>query len=584
MKSKIVSGSGFGGVCNYIYDHGDPVMIDGNMTADAPRELASEFRQIAAQRGEISKPVIHIALSLPPGDHATPEQWREIVRDYLIKMGLDPSQHQYIAIQHHDRPHDHIHIICNAISLDGENWCDKWSVRRSIRACGEIEQAHTYLRQTAQTMNLNESPTDTDADATRKWIARELLSIKKEISIQMKIHETGPIMSQSDFMALIQARGIMPVPMLSKDGEKLLGYSFAARCPRPDVTAVYCCKGGRCCAGLKNLYKYTQPATPAEISIMKQMRAAHLSYKRIIDMIANPDLHDMDAIEAEIRANKDAWKHVTRQQIDGMSQGALCATIEACKQGIYARNPSHIMRWTSHDGIQGISGLVMVAAMANPLLLLLLAAVPVVLIGKSVSDSGARANARKNLKYAQQRLYDSIYIRGERPTPELFIKATTTQKKEPKPDQNQNKEPCGPKTQGDNMLKLECGKKSDNEIDALQELIEDMGGTVIMVQQGDNGATLTIAGDTTDRIKAYFDDQKAPEAPEQAPEAQKAPEPAPEQGKRDIFAVLDDKEKGKDKGKNNWIGHYIGQSRLQASIQPPIQKSKSERGWTERSR
>lgn len=66
MKAKVERGSGFRGVLDYAFGKGDAEIVSGNMSGRDPRTLAGEFGLSRAARPDVSKPVWHTSLSLPP--------------------------------------------------------------------------------------------------------------------------------------------------------------------------------------------------------------------------------------------------------------------------------------------------------------------------------------------------------------------------------------------------------------------------------------------------------------------------------------------------------------------------------------
>lgn len=88
MKAKITRGKSFRGLLNYLLDHGRGEVIGGNMSAVDKIGMSLEFGAIRVLRPDISRPVWHCSLSLPPGDNLTASQWQDVAADFLREMGL----------------------------------------------------------------------------------------------------------------------------------------------------------------------------------------------------------------------------------------------------------------------------------------------------------------------------------------------------------------------------------------------------------------------------------------------------------------------------------------------------------------
>lgn len=140
MKAKVERGSGFRGVLDYAFGKGDAEVICGTMSGRDPRTLAAEFGLSRAARPDVSKPVWHTSLSLPPGETRTPAEWSQIIDDFMDGMGL--GGHQYVAVRHHDTDHEHVHIIASRIGLDGSLYLGKWDAKRAIKLTADLEVKH----------------------------------------------------------------------------------------------------------------------------------------------------------------------------------------------------------------------------------------------------------------------------------------------------------------------------------------------------------------------------------------------------------------------------------------------------------
>jgi len=138
MIAKAVKGKGFRGALNYDLTNEKGYLLDTNMSADKPRELAAEFGEIRRLRPNLNKAVLHVSLSAAPGEKLTDEQWREIGREYLRGMGLDNNQ--YVMTRHTDTEHEHIHILANRIRFDGEVTTDSHDYRRQEVLMRKVEK------------------------------------------------------------------------------------------------------------------------------------------------------------------------------------------------------------------------------------------------------------------------------------------------------------------------------------------------------------------------------------------------------------------------------------------------------------
>jgi hypothetical protein len=149
MKAKVGRGDGFRGVLNYTHDEGPkatgqkkPERIAGNMAGQTVQELVREFGITKKLRPDCKNPVWHCSLALPEGDRLSADRWGELARDFMIEMGMDPSNFLYDVQRHNDTDFDHIHIAASRIGLDGTLWHGGNDVFAAIEATQKLEQKH----------------------------------------------------------------------------------------------------------------------------------------------------------------------------------------------------------------------------------------------------------------------------------------------------------------------------------------------------------------------------------------------------------------------------------------------------------
>ena len=221
MKCKVVEGKSFGGLCRYVYDHGQPEPIGGNLATRDVAHMTAEYTSVAKLRPDVQNSVLHIALSLPAGDHLTPEQWQDVTAQYMQKMGIDPNNHQYSVTRHSDKACEHVHIIINRVNLDGKLWRDNKSAKRSIEACRQLEQELPYLRETQQTQTPG-VPRYTTAErkgrkAKGKTCAKD--SIADAIKTELRDKPTP-----QQFIERLAEQGIEALPTVNAKGVQ--GFAF----------------------------------------------------------------------------------------------------------------------------------------------------------------------------------------------------------------------------------------------------------------------------------------------------------------------------------------------------------------------
>lgn len=144
MMAKIVKGSDFKGVVDYILDKNKEtqlVMHEG-LFMENNETIAMSFIAQSRMNGKVSKPVGHIALSFSKEDESrlTNRVMAGIALEYLEKMGIKNTQ--FFIARHFDKEHPHVHIAFNRIDNNGNTISDRNERLRSTRICKELTQKY----------------------------------------------------------------------------------------------------------------------------------------------------------------------------------------------------------------------------------------------------------------------------------------------------------------------------------------------------------------------------------------------------------------------------------------------------------
>jgi Relaxase/Mobilisation nuclease domain len=165
MIGKIIQGSHFRGLLNYLHDKEGATQISGNMAGATPAQLATEFRVATALNPKISKPVCHVSLSLPKQEWMSDETWGAIASQYVTEMGYENCQ--YVVYRHCDQDHDHIHIaLCRIRFTDGKTVSDSWEKRRAETVIRQLETCY-QLTPVQPSCNSGKSIPTTDPNQSR---------------------------------------------------------------------------------------------------------------------------------------------------------------------------------------------------------------------------------------------------------------------------------------------------------------------------------------------------------------------------------------------------------------------------------
>lgn len=142
MMAKIVQGSGFKGVVDYVLDKKEAQYLasKGLRTADKDSLISSFITQ--SKLNPITKPVAHISLDFSAQDKEklTNSKMIEIAQEYMAKMGYGNTQ--VLMVRHNDREHPHLHLILNRVDFNGKRISDQNERLRSTQVCKELTLKH----------------------------------------------------------------------------------------------------------------------------------------------------------------------------------------------------------------------------------------------------------------------------------------------------------------------------------------------------------------------------------------------------------------------------------------------------------
>lgn len=148
MIAKIVKGSSFKGVVNYIIDKGKgaKILVCDGLFAEDKDTIAMSFEAQSKMNPKVTKPVGHISLAFHKEDEhrLTDRAMAGMALAYLKEMGITDTQ--VLIVRHFDKEHPHVHIAFNRIANNGRTISDRNERIRSSRICKEITRKYSlYL-------------------------------------------------------------------------------------------------------------------------------------------------------------------------------------------------------------------------------------------------------------------------------------------------------------------------------------------------------------------------------------------------------------------------------------------------------
>lgn len=140
MIAKIMKGSGFKGVINYILDpkKGTELIDSSGVRTDGVSHIIQNFIDQTGLNPRVGKVVGHISLNFSAQDSPKlSNEWMvKVACEYMEKMGVKDTQ--YIIGRHFDKEHTHIHIAFNRIDNNGKTISDRNDRFKSEKICKEL--------------------------------------------------------------------------------------------------------------------------------------------------------------------------------------------------------------------------------------------------------------------------------------------------------------------------------------------------------------------------------------------------------------------------------------------------------------
>lgn len=229
----------------YVLGKDDAAIVDTNMMGTKPDEFNQQFLTIKYTNKAVKRQCAHLIISIAhrPNyhEHLSDSQYSYVAREYLKDMGYLPKEEssvgatsQFVAVRHHDRHHEHLHIIASRIRLDGSLVNDSYDYFNS----------QVSTRRIAAKLGLEVTPTTNEAVTSKleqeyRIIALTSPNRSKSIRAVNSKHKTPTskdIIRQaigeaikdsptvSTFIQRLEENNIGVLPKMQ--GEELLGFTY----------------------------------------------------------------------------------------------------------------------------------------------------------------------------------------------------------------------------------------------------------------------------------------------------------------------------------------------------------------------
>lgn len=215
MIGKISIGKSFRGCISYCLEDKTPEWNDQpllknraeilsyNLCFGNKKELIQQFGEVRLLNPKLSKPVLHITLSLAPGEKLSRGKLIEMVEECARHMGFEKNQ--YISVHHNDTKHQHIHIVANRVDFDGKTLKDNHNYKRIANYCRKMELKYDLEQVLSPRMFLPKEMRQIPRQDARKENLRQ--NIKQCLSTAQSYPDFEKQMREKGYQ-IIKARGI----------------------------------------------------------------------------------------------------------------------------------------------------------------------------------------------------------------------------------------------------------------------------------------------------------------------------------------------------------------------------------------
>ena len=100
-------------------------------------ELIRQFNQVRELNPNLTKPVMHITLSLAANERLSKDKLMEASELCAKEFGFENNQ--YVSVMHKDTGHQHIHIVANRVGFDKKTVSDSNSYKKTAAFCRKME-------------------------------------------------------------------------------------------------------------------------------------------------------------------------------------------------------------------------------------------------------------------------------------------------------------------------------------------------------------------------------------------------------------------------------------------------------------
>ncbi|NJO59347.1 MAG: relaxase/mobilization nuclease domain-containing protein [Richelia sp. RM2_1_2] len=223
----------------YVLGKEDAAIIGKNMAGESPDILNKEFLESKNTNHRVKKHCAHLILSLPKHESVNDLTMSCIASDFLESMGYrNPNDFTknvpFVAVRHHDKEHEHIHIVASRVRFDGSCVSDSWDYLKATNATRAIAAKYDLsvapVSSNAVAQDLATIGIDATVSPKRSPSIRQINANHQEPSFKETIGEAieNALINSKNLIEYISNLYDSGVVAKAKfESKELLGFSYA---------------------------------------------------------------------------------------------------------------------------------------------------------------------------------------------------------------------------------------------------------------------------------------------------------------------------------------------------------------------
>jgi Relaxase/Mobilisation nuclease domain len=175
------------------------------------KDLIDQFNDQRSLNRKLEKPVMHITLSLAPGEKLEREKLIELIQDCAKNLGFENNQ--YLAVSHMDTNHQHVHLVVNRINRDGKTLSDSNNYKKIAGFCRQMEQKYNLKQVLSPRPFLPKEQRliprhDQRKEKLRDNVKQSLYTSKNYQEFQIKMKEKGYQVIKGRGISFLDGKGV----------------------------------------------------------------------------------------------------------------------------------------------------------------------------------------------------------------------------------------------------------------------------------------------------------------------------------------------------------------------------------------